>query len=275
MPGCRFRMRFPGIGKIRLEPRVSDYYQTHGSLTEPGRFAPQIAALPRDLAALCLFIQGIVIHADWATAYGVTGELSRQTLPVVRRLEMVQAAGGRDLPPDQRTPGTCRDFALMTCSALRQRSVAARVRCGFATYFAANPFEDHWVCEYWRPDESRWALADAQLDAVQREQLRIGFDPTDLPAGAFLNAGEAWIAWRAGEADDTAFGHGVATGAWFLRVNLMRDLFSLRKRETSDWDSWRSIPEASRVLDDQALAEGDRIASATRQVGHDPPSFSA
>jgi hypothetical protein len=253
---------------------MSAYYRTHGSLTDPGKFAPEIAALPADLGALCAVIQGIVIHADWATAYGVAADLSRQTLPVAQRLEMAALAGGRDLPPDRRTPGTCRDFALMTCSALRERGVAARVRCGFASYFEANPFEDHWVCEYWRPDESRWALADAQLDALQRERLRIAFDPTDLPSGTFLNAGEAWTMWRAGDAEGTAFGHGPATGAWFLRVNLMRDLFALRKQETSDWDAWRSIADDDRLLDDYALADGDRIASATCQVGHGPPPVS-
>jgi len=249
---------------------MSDYYRSHGAFTEPGRFASALAA-PADLPGLCIFIQGVVIHSDWASAYGVTADLSRETLPVARRMAMVEAAGGRDLPPARRTPGTCRDFALMTCSALRERGVAARVRCGFATYFTANPFEDHWVCEHWREDENRWVLTDAQLDAVQREHLRVAFDPTDLPAKKFLNAGEAWTAWRAGEIEATAFGHGEVTGAWFLRVNLMRDLFALRKQETSDWDSWRSIPEDRKAFDEKTLAEGDRIAAMTSRTGHHPP----
>jgi Transglutaminase-like superfamily len=249
---------------------VTDYYRTHGALTEPGLFAASLAAFT-DLPALCGFIQGVVIHSDWAAAYGVTADLSRETLPVARRMAMAEAAGGRDLPPARRTPGTCRDFALMTCGALRERGVPARVRCGFATYFAGNPFEDHWVCEHWREDEHRWVLTDAQLDSLQREQLRVAFDPTDLPARTFLNAGEAWTAWRAGDVDATAFGHGEARGAWFLRVNLMRDLLALRKQETSDWDSWRAIPEQEKALDDTALAEGDRISAVTRRAGHNPP----
>jgi hypothetical protein len=250
---------------------VSDDYRMHGPLTEPGRFAAALAAHD-DLVDLCSFVQGVVIHSDWASAYGVAADLSRETLPVARRMAMVEAAGGRDLPPERRTPGTCRDFALMTCSALRERGVPARVRCGFASYFPANPFEDHWVCEHWRASESRWVLTDAQLDALQREQLRVTFDPTDLPERTFLNAGEAWTAWRAGETDANAFGHGESRGAWFLRVNLMRDLHALRKQETSDWDSWRSTSDRAKVLDDRALAEGDRIAAVTRRAGHTPPS---
>jgi transglutaminase superfamily protein len=254
---------------------VSDYYGLHGELTDPGRFARDLAHLPHDLSDLCAFIQGVVIHADWASAYGVTRELSRQTLPVADRLALVEAAGGRDLPPDRRTPGTCRDFALMMCTALRERGLPARVRCGFATYFQANPFEDHWVCEYWRQDRGCWAQADAQLDAVQREQLNVGFDPTDLPAGVFINAGEAWTSWRAGKIDAESFGHGEARGAWLLRVNLMRDLLSLQKQETSGWDAWRTIPVASRLLDEAAIASGDRIAAATSRAGHVSPRVEA
>jgi Transglutaminase-like superfamily len=249
---------------------ATPYYQSHGAFTEPGRLAACLAK-PADLSALCSFIQGVVIHSDWASAYGVAADLSRETLPVALRLERVEAAGGDNLPPERRTPGTCRDFALMTCSALRERGVPARVRCGFAAYFSANPFEDHWVCEYWRPGDGRWALADAQLDTLQRERLRIAFDPTDLPAGTFLNAGEAWVAWRTGKIDADAFGHGAARGAWFLRVNLMRDLFALHKQETSGWDLWRSIAAEDKTLDDRVLAEGDQVAAATRQVGHSPP----
>jgi hypothetical protein len=251
------------------QPAVTGYYRIHGALTEPDRFAAPLAAFT-DLAGLCTFIQGVVIHSDWASAYGVTADLSRETLPVARRLAMVEAAGGRDLPPTRRTPGTCRDFALVTCSALRERGVPARVRCGFATYFPANPFEDHWVCEHWREEENRWVLTDAQLDPLQRQHLRVDFDPTDLPAETFLNAGEAWTAWRAGEVDANSFGHGASRGAWFLRVNLMRDLFALRKQETSDWDSWRSIPEDKKMLDEQALAKGDQIATMTCRAGHSP-----
>lgn len=252
-----------------------DYYRTHGALSRPGRFAQALAMLPSDLPALCRFIQGIVLHADWAASYGVADTaLSRETLPVERRMALVEETGTDSLPPGRRTPGTCRDFALMLCGLLRERSVPARVRCGFATYFSANPFEDHWVCEYWIGDEQRWALADAQLDSLMRERLRIPFDPTDLPEGTYLNAGEAWTAWREGIADADAFGHGAATGAWFMRVNLMRDLLALNKQETSDWDAWRTLSPERRRLDAGTLEACDRIAAFTRRVGFSPPPVS-
>ncbi len=237
-----------------------DYYAAHGPLTDPGDHVDELARLPADLLADCRFIQGIVLHADWAAAYGVadTG-LSRETLPVAERMELAER-----MLPARKTTGTCRDFALMLCGILRQHSVPARVRCGFATYFTANPFEDHWVCEYWNVGERRWALADAQIDELQRKHLRIDFETTDLPPGKFFNAGQAWSMWRAGSAEATAFGHGEARGAWFLRVNLMRDLLALQKRETSDWDAWRALSAEDKVLSAETLAEGDRIAAQTK-----------
>src|SRR6478672_8042331 len=108
-----------------------EYYATHGPLTEPGKFAGELAALPADLQANCRFIQGIVLHADWAALYGVSDAgLSRVTLPVAERMALA-----KQLLPEKKTSGTCRDFALMLCSILRQRGTPARVRCGFATYF--------------------------------------------------------------------------------------------------------------------------------------------
>jgi hypothetical protein len=237
-----------------------DYYAAHGSLTEPGDYAAEFAGLPADLGGHCRYAQGIILHADWAALYGVAENgLSRETLPVAKRLKLAKR-----LLPGKKTSGTCRDFALMVCSIQRQRGTPARVRCGFASYFTSNPFEDHWVCEYWDEQKHRWALADAQIDERQRRHLGVDFDTTDLPAGKFLNAGQAWSTWRAGKAEATAFGHGDAMGAWFLRVNLMRDELALRKHEISAWDAWRQLPVEDKVLSAEVLAECDRIAEATK-----------
>src|SRR5260370_32554017 len=135
------------------------YYAGHGPVTELGEYAGEFASLRADLYGHCRFVQGIVLHSDWASAYGLmdTG-LSRETLPVAERMRLAKR-----MLPAEKPPGTCRDFALMLCSILRQHAVPARVRCGFATYFTTNPFEDHWVCEYWSEAKGGWALADAQL----------------------------------------------------------------------------------------------------------------
>ena len=51
---------------------------------------------------------------------------------------------------------------------LRHRRIPARLRCGFAAYFDRGRWEDHWICEYWRPAEGRWCRVDAQLDEISQ-----------------------------------------------------------------------------------------------------------
>ena len=173
--------------------------------------------------------------------------------------------------PTQRSVGTCRDYALLLCAMLRQQGVPARVRCGFAKYFHPPSYEDHWVCEYWRADQKRWATADSQLDAEHRAHLGIAFDPADLPAEQFLCAWQAWRMTRDGHADPSIFGHGETTGTWFIQVNLARDLLSLHKREVSPWDRWREASAAHRDLDSEAITLSDQIAELAETAEHSAP----
>lgn len=250
-------------------PDSLQIYAAQDALTEPGDLVHLYDGLPADPSSLRDIVSGLIVHVSWAAKYGIPADtpLSRETLPVARRLRLIQSACGGPLqslrPPERRTFGTCRDFALLLCSLLRHHAVPARVRCGFATYFATRRFADHWVCEYWLPAERRWALADAQLDAMQCAELGIAFDCADLPKGSFLAASEAWVSARSGDAAADEFGHGEAGGLWFLQVNLHRDLLALANRHTSAWDTWRAADEPARQLSGAALAVNDRLAEDT------------
>lgn len=243
-----------------------DHYARQDALTDPAGLAPFYDELPAGLRALCHSLSGLIVHTSWATHYGIPPEtpLPRDTKPVAERLAEIHHLFAGPLiaerPPAQRPFGTCRDFALLACSALRHRAIPARVRCGFATYFAARRFADHWICEYWLAEEGRWAMADAQLDQLQRDHLAIAFDSADLPDGSFLTAASAWQLARSGAVDPNEFGHGDVGGLWFLFVDLHRDLLALTNCHMSAWDTWRSADEASRTLSTEALADCDRLA---------------
>ncbi|MEX2200897.1 MAG: transglutaminase domain-containing protein [Dongiaceae bacterium] len=254
------------------------YYRRHGSLTDPGAHAARIAALPDDVPTLVDIVRGLLIHGDWFGLYGLTEAdfpgTTRDTRPIAARLDAVLALDaapfGQSRPPRRRSVATCRDYALMLTAFLRAKGIPARVRCGFAAYFENGRLEDHWICEYWRADEARWAMADAQLDAEHRARLSIGFDTADLPAGSFLTAAAAWRQYRQGKIAAENFGHGTAAGAWFLHVNLARDLLALHKQETSLWDRWREAPTEHHTLDADALHQGDALAiqiAASEQNG--------
>ncbi len=154
----------------------------------------------------------------------------------------------------------------MLCGLLRHRGVPARVRCGFAAYFRAGPWEDHWICEYWLQGERRWRQVDAQLDDVLTKHLGIGFDPTDLPADMFLSAGDAWLRCRSGQADAAGFGHGTARGMWFIRVNVIRDHLVLNGSEVSAWDSWRNASAGHQLLAEDEQRATDAIATQPTQA---------
>jgi hypothetical protein len=43
-----------------------EYYKSQGPMTAPGTYAAEFCALPRDIAALCEVVQGVLIHQELA-----------------------------------------------------------------------------------------------------------------------------------------------------------------------------------------------------------------
>ena len=248
-----------------------EYYACPGPMTDPKEYASLLDGLPTDIPSLCQVVQGLTVHIFWAERYGLAlSEERKQEVElrtVARRLARMLELDDRPLtiarPLEKKLVGNCRDFSTLLCAILRHQGVPARARCGFAAYFMPNHFKDHWVCEYWQADEQRWVMVDAQLDAFQRDALQIQFDPLDLPPGAFLTGGRAWLMCRAGQADPDQFGIFDMHGLWFVRGDLVRDFLSLNKIEILPWDGWGLIykDEAQVTEDDRKFL--DRIATLT------------
>ncbi len=257
-----------------------DFYARPSFMTTPGLYADLFAELPQDIPALCGVVQGLLIHQYWAGAYGYT--IPEERVPeyrirdVAAKLDRIVELDSRALfeprPPDRRLVGNCRDFSLLLVAMLRHKRIPARVRCGFAAYFALRWYEDHLVSEVWCANEQRWVLVDAQLDDVHRQALRITFDPCDVPTDQFLPGGVAWQMCRSGEADPNRFGYGdVVGGLPNIRGNLVRDVAFLNKVEVLGWDYWGLIEGQEAGLDEDDLALLDRAAelSLAGNVGFD------
>lgn len=144
----------------------------------------------------------------WGESYGTTFSEERKREEtnlrfLWKQLQKIQQLDPHPLshsrPPQKRLIGNCRDYSTFLNAILRYQGVPARARCGFATYFQPDHYEDHWVCEYWHDQQERWVMVDAQLDPLQREKLGIAFDTFDLPQGQFLFGGEAWQLYREGK----------------------------------------------------------------------------
>jgi len=244
------------------------YYRRHGRITDPREEGGMLANLPLETDALRDVVQGLMVHIFWAQRHGLTLSPERQKEVQLRyvsdKLKQIRRLDGRPLveprPVEKRLVGNCRDISVMLCAMLRQQGVPARARCGFATYFLPNHFEDHWVCELW-PGSRRWVMVDAQLDALQRKILGIDFDPLDVPHDRFLTGGKAWQMCRAGKADPDAFGISDLHGLWFVRGNLVRDLAALNKVELLPWDTWGLIEGRDHDISRRDLSLLDRAAA--------------
>jgi len=248
------------------------YYTNPGIMTDPGKHGTLFDGLPDDIPSLCRIVQGLIIHVHWAERYGerLSEERQQETnlRMVWRQLERILELDSSPLttarPLSKRVVGTCRDYSVLLSAILHHQGVPARARCGFGTYFTPGKGEDHWTCQYWNANETRWVTVDAQIDQFQRDALNLTFDTRDMPGGKFLPAGEAWQLCRAGKADPEAFGIFDMHGMWFIVGNLVRDLLSLNKIELLPWDGWGLMPEFKQQgFSDEYLELLDRLADLT------------
>lgn len=258
---------------MTAQQHILDFYLHPAAMTSSRRHAPMFEALPHDVAALVRIVQGLMLHEHAAPLYGVVLEDERRSQshirPVERMLDCLLALDGRPLavarPVEARLVGNCRHFTVLLVALLRAHGVPARARCGFGAYFKSGHFYDHWVCEYWSAAEARWIRVDAQLDAVQRAELKVDFDPLDVPHDRFVIASNAWARCRAGKADPVKFGIFDLHGLWFIAGNLVRDVAALNNMEMLPWDVWGAMVRPDEPLRDEQLALFDRLAALTRE----------
>jgi hypothetical protein len=222
------------------EPDIARYAR-HSRWSDPGVFVARLAPLPADPVALPEIVGGLVLHPLFAPTGTDRSEASLRSIPEMLAALLARDSAPLDQPrePGKRIIGTCRNYALLACSILRQHGVPGRLRVGFADYFTPGFWEDHWVCEY--HDGAAWRLLDAELTGEVCRRFGIGFDPADVPRGHFLTAGPAWQALRRGERDPARFGVSALglSGLWFAGGSLLRDLAALGMEEMMPWDSWR------------------------------------
>ena len=249
-------------------------FALQSAFSSPGRHAALLQPLPTHVADVAAAVQGLVLYEHVASPfYGVAIPDRRRAeshiRPLERMLDTLLAIDDAPLsiarPPHKRLVGVCRHFTLIAVAMLRDKGVPARARCGFGAYFNPGYFEDHWVCEYWKAVERRWALLDPQIDDVWRRNLGITHDMLDVPRDQFLTASAAWIACRKGDRDPARFGIEFARlrGLWFIASSLVRDLAALNKSELLPWDVWGAQPGVNATLGDRELAFFDELARLT------------
>ena len=245
-----------------------EFYKEQGQISDPGSLAHLLDDLPADIPQLVEAIQGLMLHLHWASQLGINlnrirrEESNLRTIQdrLVKLLDRENASRATQPLLTRKSVGTCRDFSLLFTSALRHQGVPARARCGFGTYFVKGSFEDHWVGEYWHPEEGRWIMVDPQLDPFQIEKLEIDFNPLDMPRTKFVTGGQAWELCRTKRVDPKRFGIFRMRGLDFVKGDLIRDFLALNKVEILPWDNFMLINTSHIRMSQEEKDLIDRLA---------------
>jgi len=248
-----------------MSESATEYYRDATAMTVLPEH-PGVADVPSDLDAMRAAVQGVLVHRDWAPAYGVVGDAIRideqnlrSTIEMLTRaFELSPEAITVTREPIDRVLCICRHFTLLHTALLRSHGVPARVRCGFSNYFDPTKWYDHWITERWNGE--RWVRDDPQVDALQAKVVNLAFDPYDQPDGKFLTGSEAWVAARAGDVDPSLFGIFNMWGLPFIAGNVLSDFACLNKVELLPWDSWGMMTGPFEPVSDDAAAVLDDVA---------------
>jgi Transglutaminase-like superfamily len=243
-----------------------DFYRAPAAMTALPE-QPSLVDLPSDLDSLRRVVQGVLLHRDWAGAYGVDGDAIRfgeqnlrSTAEVLTRaFELSPEPLNVSRSPIDRVLGICRHFTLLHTALLRSQGVPSRVRCGFSNYFDPTKWYDHWITERWNGE--RWVRDDPQIDELQAKAINLDFDPYDQPPRKFLGGGEAWLAARAGDVDANLFGIFDMWGLAFIAGNVISDFACLNKVELLPWDAWGMMTGPYEPVTDEAAAVLDSVAA--------------
>jgi hypothetical protein len=208
---------------------ITRFYRQPSPSSDLGRHTDLARGLPADPQALSAIVRGVLVHNVTAKVQGLEFPSERmshmQTVGAEAILDNVFSLDPASLsferPAERRMVGFCYHFALLHCALLRATGTPARLRCGFAGYFEAQRWIDHWVVEYW--DGDGWRLTDPQ----------IGRD--DLTGDDFQNGLAAWNQCRSGAAASAMYGNGELWGWDELRGSLINDVAALNKVEVAGW----------------------------------------
>ena len=244
----------------------------HTYWSNPGAYRDRLGELPAEAAAIADGLEQFLIQHSIARQIGVAVPVHAEGDRSLRRASRLLAEAvrrdGRPLSEHREISNylfvTCRDFAMLAVSALREQGIPARLRAGFAGYFNPGIWEDHYLCEHCVGGS--WALLDAQLGRISRNGFGIQFDIANVPGSDFRTAASTWRAVRAGELNAATCGlpyAGIA-GEWWIASSVLRDAAALTGIECLPWDDWGLAASfrTSRTVNEEQASAIDALAKA-------------
>jgi len=214
---------------LSLVSEITRFYRQPSPTSDLGRHSDLAPGLPADPEALSAIVRGLLVHNFTAKVQGLPFPAERMSHMQIVGAEAIldnvfgldPAPLGLERPAERRMVGFCYHFALLHCALLRATGTPARIRCGFAGYFQARRWIDHWVVEYW--DGDGWLLTDPQIGRG------------DLTSDDFQDGLSAWNQCRGGASRPALYGNGELWGWDELRGSLINDVAALNKVEVAGW----------------------------------------
>lgn len=154
------------------DPPVPADWARHTPASDPGGFAPLLAAVTPTAEAISPVIRNLTAHyraeAEHLPA-GTDEDVDLRWVDAMLAMDQERHPGlalGAPREIAERLQGCCRDRALLAVAVLRQHGVPARSRVGFADYFEPGWHHDHVVAE--GHDGRRWRRFDPAAGAERR-----------------------------------------------------------------------------------------------------------
>ncbi len=223
------------------------YFASQSALSDLGKYAEQVAALPADVPGICKAIQGLFLDYRERYKYPIVNERllctnARYAAAVIAWVLKL----GKNAPltearsEDNWFTATCSDYANLFVAIARAKGMSARKRVGFVG-------NDTWeIAEYW--NGTAWEKVD----------------PSGLTNVAdFVPAAEVWQSCRAGKTDPAAYKgdcNSKLTGWAVIRNSLMLDLAALCKIELLTWDRYGWMNRCVCEMSDRAWEILDQAA---------------
>ncbi|MBD3254948.1 MAG: hypothetical protein GF383_07630 [Candidatus Lokiarchaeota archaeon] len=263
-----------------------DFYKNHGLLSSPGDYLYILEQTPEDLNGICDIMHNITA-IDFLVNLGVFNipKKHKSDVNIKSAANKLKALANRNANNKNTNGvfknklfGNCRDISLLLCASLRHKGIPSRIRSGFATFFAPIKKFDHWVCEYWDETSNDWKRIDLWMHQVQKHldkipaefgagMAQIDINPLNVGKSFFLTGGEAWSICRNNSDDPKNYGtyEPGLEGLWFIRDNMIRDLFCLNKIEMQAWDCWGIMGRENAVNPEKDNNLLDKVARDTTE----------
>lgn len=259
-----------------MDNKILDFYSKFSTFTYPGCYSAFLKSLPDNIEELGFLIRKQLIHRT-TLRDGNTGSNSDLKYGNMDRIpwhrlkcdddvlitassmvaELLRLEDGFTLQRnvENKIIVTCRYVAVLTASILKSKGIPARVRAGFAPYFAEKSY-DHWINQYWSFAKGRWVTID-----VDGSLHDLDFNPYDVPDDKFDYAANTWLCLREKKLDPEKFVFaGDESGLKATIRAIFHDFHSLMNNEISYLFQPNFIANKFEELKEADFIEVDQLA---------------